>query len=102
MLRRFSAWACLAVSLSHTPLYAQCVTHSTYIYCTDCPTTQFNCWDSANFSYSVLGQKVETWCNLSTGQCPQTSACDDNSMVTAAQDCNGNILLYHGRICCFR
>lgn len=102
MFRRVSALTWFVLALAQLPVLAQpCTTQAVFVYCTNCPTSYNNCWDSGNFSYSVLGSIVETWCNVNHGNCPAVSYCDEVSMVTAAQDCTGTISLFHGRICCF-
>jgi hypothetical protein len=85
-----------------TLLWGACVTPTNYVYCSDCPFLNGNCYPSCHWSYSVLGERVETWCNQSEqGWCSYYIGCTTISSISTARDCNGNITAFQATICCY-
>jgi len=84
----------------HITADAQCITYSNYIYCTDCPQGCSDCFSGYNWSYSVLGDPQETWCNNHRTTCGSDSTCGTAGSITVSVDCNGNGIATSRELCC--
>jgi hypothetical protein len=89
-LKRALRVAVCCVLLNSSRIDSQCVTNSTVITCSDCPSGDSNCWQSRTVSYTVFGTKEETWCNYSNGWCTDAYSCDTVSSITTSVDCEGD------------
>ena len=94
----------LLLAVIVAPVSSQCVTYSSYVYCTDCPNPSlFPCWDSGSVSYTVYGPREETWCTWTyhSGWCANLNgACTTVSGISTSVDCLGFHYATQATICC--
>ena len=79
-----------------------CTTPTTYVFCSDCPDgLTLNCYRVTQYSYGVLGEKIETWCNYDRpGWCGYYVCSATVSSLTTSKDCLGGNHATPFLLCC--